>query len=173
MWVYVVRGAAARWRRRGRARALPDRGMPLYLIVVPVAVAFVQSRLAEPLAEFSRQRVIENSRPLIADIERYRATRGHYPPSLLSRHEDYDPGVMGVRRYQYEARGEAYNVVFDQPSFILGTHEYMVYNPLDEQAMTSHNEDLLRLAPAQLELARGFYAVRATSHPHWKSFLFD
>jgi len=173
LWACVVRGAAVRWRQRGAVGTIPERGMPLYLIVVPIAVAFVQLTLAGPLAEFSRRRVIENSMPLIADIERYHATRGHYPPSLLSRHEDYDPGVMGVRRYQYEARGDAYNVVFDQPSFVLGTHEYVVYNPLDEQVMTSHNEDLLRLTPTQLESTRGFYAVRATSHPHWKSFLFD
>lgn len=173
LWAYVVWRAATQWKRGVRANAAPDLATPLYLIVVPVAVVLVQSALAGPATAFSRNRAIEHSASLIADIEGYRAARGHYPPSLLSQHEDYDPSVMGIRRYQYEPSGAAYNVVFEQPTLQLGTREFVVYNPLDEQTMTSHNVDLLQLTPAELERARGFYAVRAASRPHWKSFLFD
>lgn len=147
--------------------------VPLYLLLVPIAVAALQAALLGPAAELSRGRAIRNSGRLIADIERYRAERGHYPPSLLSVWEDYRPSVMGIERYLYEPSGEAYNLAFEQPSLQLDSREFVVYNPRDEQVMTSHNMDLLRFTAAELEVRRGHYATRATAHAHWKTFLFD
>jgi hypothetical protein len=149
--------------------------VPLYLIVVPTAVALVQYVIAGPVTEFSRDCAIRNAAPLVADIERYRAANGRYPESLLSLWPDYKPSIVGIRAYQYEPSGDAYNVKFEQPTFILGTNEIVVYNPRDEHTATSHAMDLLQLSPARLALERrrGHYAVHDTRHPHWKYFWFD
>ncbi len=50
-----------------------------------------------------------------------------------------------------------------------------MYNPRDEQAMTSHKFDRLRLTPQELllEQSRGHYAVHDAPHLHWKYFWFD
>lgn len=113
---------------------------------------------------------IRNSAALIADIEQYRVANGRYPLSIVSVHPDYKPEVIGVKRYYYEASGEAYNLLFEHHSFSLGTVEIVMHNPLDQQVMTSHALDRLQLTPAQLapDQTRGQYAVRDTSHPHWK-----
>jgi hypothetical protein len=162
-------------RLRAMKSATPARASPIaaYLIVVPVAVALLQWALVRPAVEFSRSRAIRNSGPLIADIERYRAARGRYPPSLLSVQKDYEPLVIGIREFQYEPHGDAYNLLFEQLTFQLDTREIVVYNPRDQQVATSHDMDLLQLTPAELEPRRGYYAVHDTRHPHWKYFWFD
>jgi hypothetical protein len=80
---------------------------------------------------------------------------------------------MGIRQYEYEPHGDAYNVAFEQPSRAIDIREFVVYNPHAAQTMTSHAIDLLQFAGAELELRRGFVAVRATRHAGWKYFLFD
>jgi hypothetical protein len=160
---------------RGRARTdpAPGLGTAALCIVVPIAYVLAWILVAEPAERFARERAIENSAELIADIERFRASRGHYPPSLHSEWEDYDPSVVGIDRYRYEPHGEAYNLFFEQPSFTLGARVFVMYNPLGEQALSAHNSDLLRLAPEDLELQRGFLSAEDLPQAHWKSFLFD
>lgn len=147
----------------------------LYLIIVPLAVFVLQRALIPPAIEFSRDRAIENSAQLIADIESHRAANGQYPTSLLSAWRDYSPRILGIDRYQYEKRGDAFNLVFEQPALNFGTREFVVYNPRDEQVFTSHALDLLQNTPEQLRLewTRGHYAVHAAKQPHWKYFWFD
>lgn len=151
------------------------RTVSLDLVVVPVAVALVQWLAAEPATSFSRNRAIRNGGPLIADIERHRAANGRYPASLLSVWRDYAPGIVGIEAYRYEPSGEAYNLVFEQPTFILGTREFVVYNPRDENTIISHAIDRLQMTPDQLavERTRGHYAVHDAPQPHWKYFWFD
>jgi hypothetical protein len=147
-----------------------------YLLIVPIAVALIQAAVVAPAIELSRNRAVRNSAALIADIEKYRTAHGRYPASLLSLHEDhYKPGVIGIRGYQYEPSGDAYNVLFEQFALNFGTREFVVYNARDEQAVTSHKIDLLELSPAQLALERrrGHYAVHDGPQPHWKYFWFD
>jgi hypothetical protein len=64
-------------------------------------------------------------------------------------------------------------VLFEQPPADLANREFVVYNPRDEQVATSHAMDLLRYSPERLDRTRGYYAVHATPHPHWKYFWFD
>ena len=122
---------------------------------------------------FSRNRAIGNSARLISDIEQYRATRGHYPPSLLSVNKDYKPGVVGIEKFHYEPSGDAFNLLFEQPASPLGTREFVVYNPRGEQTATSHALDLLEFTPERLERARGYYAGHDVPHTHWRYFWFD
>jgi hypothetical protein len=161
-------------RLRGLKTVPPRSAAPaLYFLVVPVAVFLLQQAVLEPAVEFSRNRAIGNSARLIADIEQYRATRGHYPPSLLSVNQDYFPGVMGIEKFHYEPSADAFNLLFEQPASPLGTREFVVYNPRDEQTATSHAMDLLQYTPETLGRARGYYAVHDVPHTHWKYFWFD
>jgi hypothetical protein len=165
----LVRRAAGRWREREAAFV----ALPLTLVLVPVSVLALQRAIAGPVYEASRDRAIRNAGAMIAAIERHRATRGAYPPSLLSVWGDFDPSVAGIDRYRYEPSGDGYNLAFEQPTFVLGLREFVVYNPRDEQAMTSHDRDLLELSGASLDRQRGFFASGPTPHPHWKFFRFD
>lgn len=167
VWLFVT------WKQVQAAR--PHGHRPIYMIVVPIAVATLQMAIVAPAIESSRNRAIDNSALLIADIERYRASNGRYPISLLSVSEDYPPNVIGIERYRYEPAGDAYNLVFEQPALNLGTREFVVYNPLDQQVFTSHNMVLLRESPETLArvFRRGQYEVRDASRPHWKYFWFD
>jgi hypothetical protein len=109
-------------------------------------------------------------RALIADNEAYRQRTGRYPESLHSEVEDYGPRLRGIRRYYYEPSGEAYNLFFEQFTFVFGTQKFVMYNKQDQQESTTHNQDLLRI-PAS-EISRGYHAVEEVGL-HWKQFLFD
>ena len=165
--ILIVSAVAVRTFRSRR-----DTASPLFFIAVPIAIVLLQWMLVPRAVEFSRARAIRNSAPLIADLEKYRRKQGHYPPSLLAVNPDYKPAIIGVPHYHYERSGDAYNVVFEQPALPFGTQEFVVYNPLDQQVMTSHAMALVQ-NPAELRWRRGHYAVRDAGHPHWKSFLFD
>lgn len=145
------------------------------LVATPLVIVALQRALLPRWVESSRARAIANSAEIIRDIERYRAANGEYPLSLLAAWPDYNPGVIGIERYHYERHGAAYNLIFENPALAFGTREFVVYNPRDEQGFTAHATDILQLSPAELaiERTRGHYAVRSTSHPHWKYFWFD
>ena len=175
LW-FVVLNREWLWLKRARsATPMSASALPFYLLVVPIVVVALQFLLLGRAVEFSRNRAIQNSAPLILAIEQYRANNGRYPTSLHSVAPDYHPGVMGVDRYRYEPHGEAYNLFFEQFSDRVGTQEFVVYNPLDEHVMTVHAADILEMTPQQLALdrTRGHYAVNAAPQPHWKYFWFD
>ena len=164
------------WRRLRVVRgAVPGRdiAVPLSLVAGPVAVLAIQFAFGDRAAESSRSRAIRNSAQLIADIEQYRVRHSQYPSSLWSVWEDHQPGVIGIDRYHYEPSGDSFNLIFEQTSLVFGTREFVVYNPRDEQGMTSHNMDRLRVSPDQLRRGRGYYAALNAAQPHWKIFLFD
>jgi len=149
---------------------------PLYLMCIPSAVLVLQVALAEPMTEFSRNRAIAQSERFIRDIEQYRAANGQYPMSVAAEWQDYKPGVVGIRQYHYEPSRDAFNLYFEQPTFLLrqiATREIVMYNPLDEQSMVSHDSDILQWAPEDLLARQGWYAVHDVPHPHWKYFWFD
>lgn len=147
----------------------------LYLVTLPALALASQWMLAGPLTEWSRDRAMASAAPLIADIERYREAHGRYPLSLTAQHADYTPGVVGIERYGYLARGESYNLSFEQPRFLLdrfGTREWVVYNPRNEHRMYSHAAWLLSPHEADPR-AQGWYASGDAGQPHWMYFLFD
>ena len=175
LWAYVISRVLPRLRLLKSATPRPTSAVPLYMVIVPVAVALLQAAIAGPASEFSRSRAIRNSLRLIADIEQHRAGHGRYPPSLLSVWRDYKPSVIGIYEYHYEPSGDAYNLFFEQLSFRLGTREFVMYNPRDQHAMTSHKMDILQMTAQELALdqTRGHYALHDAPHPHWKYFWFD
>ena len=150
----------------------PDRITPLSCIVAPLVLLFLQRPLVAPATEFARDRAIGNSAGLIADIERFRASRGHYPVSLHSVWEDYDPSIMGIDRYHYEPHGEAYNLFFEEPSSEIGVRVFVVFNPRRADDDEPRHGLAAALAPRSAA-PTGLLRVAAGSQPHWKSFLFD
>ncbi len=175
LWIYVVSRLLPRLRRLRSAPSHGPRAAGFYALIVPVAVALVQMAVLAPAIESSRNRAIRNSAPLIAEIEQYRAANGRYPESLLSVWGDHVPGVTGIREYRYEPSGDAFNLLFEQSALHFGTREFVIYNPRDQQTMTSHRLDRLQLSPSQLALehTRGHNAVHDAAQPHWKYFWFD
>jgi hypothetical protein len=149
---------------------------PLYLVFIPLVSLLLQLTLAASATESSRNRAIRMSAQLINEIEKHHAAHGSYPGSLLAVWKDFEPSVVGVEKFHYAPNGDAYNLFFQQPRFLLdnlGTQEFVMYNKLDEHVMTSHAAWILGASPEQLEARQGWYAVHNASSPHWKSFLFD
>ena len=170
LWIFTTFKA---WTRLRTTRGFT--ALPYYLVAVPIGTALLQFTLIKPAVEYSRNRAIRNSAPLIAAIEQHRTAQGRYPTSLQSVHPDLHPDVIGIPQYRYESRGDSYNLFFEQFSYQLGVREFVMYNPKDEHVMTSHATDLLELTPAQLALehTRGHNARFDTPYPHWKYFWFD
>ena len=166
----------ARLARRLRSR--PDAArtrLPAaaWLVAMPIAVLTAQVWLAPRVTAWARDRAIAHAAPLIAAIEQYHARHGEYPMSLLAVWGDYKPSIRGIARHLYEPAGRTYNVVFEQPSLVLGTQEFVVFNPQDQQTMTSHAQVGLEFEGPALEARRGYYAAHTLPQPHWKVFLFD
>lgn len=150
--------------------------LPAWLLAIPVATLAFQLAVAGPATDASRRRTAAGAGELIGAIEQYHAREGSYPSALGAVWKDYHPGTVGVERFHYAARGESYDLFFEQPRFLLddiGTREFVVYNPRDEQRMISHTAAILLADPDQLAARQGWYAVRDGPGPHWKSFSFD
>ena len=148
---------------------------PLYMVFIPVIVLGVQLILAPHATNVSRHRAIAQSAELIGDLEAYHAAYGHYPSSLLALHKDYKPSVVGIEQFHYAPNGQAYNLFFEQPTFVtdFGIREIAMYNRLNEHVMVSHAAWILAGAPEQLEARQGWHSSHDASIPHWKLFLFD
>ena len=55
----------------------------------------------------------------------------------------------------------------------MGTREIVMYNPLDQHALPSHDTDILRWTPEELAARPGHLELRDAPNPHWKVFWFD
>jgi hypothetical protein len=105
---------------------------------------------------------MRQSEQLIQDIEAYHKKNGQYPLSLLSVNKDYEPSLIGIKEYHYEPFGNAYNLYFEQFSDELDIKEIVMYNKLNEHAMTSHDMDILEYSGEELNrlLNLGVYDLK-------------
>jgi len=95
---------------------------------------------------------------------------------MQSQTAHYSPSVVGIDKFHYASKDDAYNLFCEQPGFLfgnLGTREFVVYNKRDEQVMITHTAWILTRMPEELEGPNGWYAVRDAQRPHWKYFWFD
>lgn len=176
LWLGVLWSVVSMVRRMKNAERKRFSFAPLYLIFVPGVVFVLQMTLAGPVTEWSRMRAIANSAEMIRDIEAYRVANGEYPKALAAAWKDYYPDVVGVEKYHYMPRGDAYNLFFEQPRFLfdsIGTREYVVYNSTDEHMMLSHTSWILILKPEELAEHPGWYESHDAGAAHWKYFWFD
>ena len=158
-------------RKKMNLQPVPNNIMPYYFIIIPLTVLCIRITLLEKVKNNATDFVIKQSAQLIQDIESYKNTNGHYPISLLSTIEDYKPLISGIPQSHYELKGNAYNIYFEQISTMLGTEEIVMYNKLDEQEMTVHNQDLLRIP--YNNILHGHHKVVQLPDQHWKIFYFD
>lgn len=150
--------------------------VPMYLIVLPVSILTVQLLIAKPITDWSRDRTISNAKDYVRDIENFYTKNGYYPKSLQAMYKDYYPNTVGIEKFHYLPFGSSYNLSFEQPRFfldIIGTKEWVVYNPKDEHRVYSHTSWFLLLSPTESEIRQGWYTSENTEFQHWKSFLFD
>lgn len=176
LWLYMVLKLIPKLKLLKNTESKGFSPVPLYLILIPVATLFFQLTFASSFTEFSRNKAMAQSVTLINDIEEYRARNGRYPSSLLAVWKDYTSSVVGIEGFHYAPNGEAYNLFFEQPRFLLdniGAREFVVYNPRDEQTMISHDGWILLLTPEEIRASQGWYAVQNAAIPHWKYFWFD
>ncbi len=158
-------------RKKMNFKFVPNSIMPFYFIVIPLTVCSIRISLLEKAKDHATDFVIKQSAELIQDIESYKNTNGHYPLSLLSTIEDYKPLIASIPQFYYELKGNAYNIYFEQMSTMLGTEEIVMYNRLDEQEMTVHNQDLLRIPYGNI--LHGHHKIVQLPNAHWKIFYFD
>jgi hypothetical protein len=176
LWGFVVIRCVPGLQRMRTEMSSRIHPAPVSMLAILLGVLLVQFAFAIPMTESSRNRAIARSREFVDQIETYRNRYGRYPVSLAAMWKDYDPGVVGIEKYHYAPFGDAYNLFFEQPKLLLdniGTREWVVYNPMDDQRMYSHAAWFLLLTPEELERSQGWYAVHDAQVPHWKSFWFD
>jgi hypothetical protein len=147
--------------------------LPFCLVFVPLILVTFRATVLPPAAGWSRDRAIQHSAALIAEIESFRQRRGHYPVSLQSLNPDFPTGVVGIERFHYEPNGEAYNLFFVRPHIEIDAMEAVLFNPRDEHRFTSHALDILQYEGEQLDLRRGDRWRTRLAHPHWISILLD
>lgn len=176
----IVVAAVALWLLGRLARLRKGTGSapaaaPVYMALLPLALLAAQLVLASPLTEASRARGMANSAELLADIEAYHAQHGAYPASLAAVWQDYAPGVVGISRYYFEPKGAGFNLLFEQPRFFFdnfGAREFVVYNPLGEHSMISHDSWILLLSPSRVLSTQGWFEVNDAGDG-WRYFWFD
>jgi len=147
--------------------------LPLYLVSIPIIVAFAKFQLIDRAVEFSRNTAIKNSEPLIQSIEDYQKKNGHYPISLQALHYDISPEVVGVSQYFYEPNGNAYNLYFKHFSDELDVDEIVMYNKLNQHYFTAHSQDILEYTGDTLVLRRGDRRREELSTKNWISIKFE
>lgn len=150
--------------------------IPLFLTLLPILLLLFQKTVDKPITDWCRNRAIENSKEIIAEIEKHKIQYGNYPLTMNAVHRDYNVGIIGIEKYHYTYDDTTYNLYFEQPRFLLdqfGTREFVVYNPKDKHLMISHASWNARWNSQQIQTTQGWYATGNTGQPHWKYFWFD
>ena len=170
--VFLRRGGL---RRAGETSVGDSRSHPpaTRLLLVPPVLVGCAILLLPRAADWSRDRVIRHSAPLIDAIEGFFQRHGRYPTSLQSLNRDIPTGITGVERFHYEPNGDGYNLYFIRPSIALDATEVVMYNPRDQHRFTSHELDILQFDGADLDLRRGDRRRTRLAQPYWISMLFD
>lgn len=147
--------------------------LPLALVCVPIVLVGFVTVAMPRVADWSRDRAIQHSDTLIAEIESFQQRRGHYPLSLQSLNRDVATGVVGIERFQYEPNGEGYNLFFVRPAVSLDANEVVMFNRRGEHRFTSHELDILQFDGEQLDRRRGDRRRTRLGQEHWISIIFE
>lgn len=160
-------------KRKGISDSFKFNPTPIYLITIPIVIALVRFAFIETGVQYSREYAIRKSEPLITAIETYYAKNGNYPISLQAIHTDILPEIIGIKQYHYEPNGAAYNLYFKQFSDELDVEEVVMYNKLDQHALSAHVLDILEYSGEELILRRGDRHRYKLSTPHWIYIKFE
>jgi hypothetical protein len=150
--------------------------VPLAFALLPAAVFIFQVIAGESLTHMTRVRAMENARPLIEGIERFRDRFGHYPFSLNANWKDYHPGITGTEKFHYSFDGASYTLYFEQPRFFyddFGVREIVAYSPTDTHLVVSHTGWYIDLGPDGVRKTPGWFTSEPAGLNHWRIFWFD
>lgn len=133
--------------------------VPVYLVLLPLSVVLITHFTVEKAAAHSREKVIRETEPLLSALENYNSAQGHYPDKLEDLVGTWIYAiptfkVMGVNAYQYEKRGQTFQLSFEQ-NWHWNATDVVVYVKNGHQIMTNTYENF------------------ATGHPHWRYFMVD
>lgn len=111
------------------------------------------------MAASSREEAIAKSQPLILALEKYKSEQAKYPDKLEELTTRYIYSIpkfnsMGVRAYQYEKRGDSFQLTFEQNYHWYAT-EVVAY------MKNGHT------------ITKAGYENYPTSHPDWRYFMAD
>lgn len=132
---------------------------PLYIVLIPVIALLTSKFAVEKAADFTREKAIVKTEPLIAAIEKYKTENGEYPENLESLKGKYMQeipklNIMGTRAYQYEKRNRSFQLTFERLWHWYAT-EVVVYNTLGQKGI------------------KGNYGNYPTNHTNWWYYLAD
>ena len=109
---------------------------PILLWTIPV-FSFVFSIWGSELArEISRTIAINNADKLISAIQNYRKSKNQYPDDISELKPEFiknipTPWIMGISGYNYEKKGDYFNLTFSQNVIIGFNFEVVVYDPTE------------------------------------------
>ena len=135
--------------------------LPILLWTVPMLM-FVFSIWGSELArEMSRTIAINNAEKLINAIENFRTSKKQYPNDISELKPEFikripTPWIMGISGYNYEKKGDYFNLTFSQNVVIGFNIEVVVYDPTENHT-------------AEGELTTLF----ETGKDKWKYYIFD
>lgn len=134
---------------------------PLYLVLIPLVTFCAKNFWIERIADISRDKAIVQSGEIIEALEKYRSANGTYPVSLDELKGKYlavipDPGIIGIKPYQYERTGDSYSLLFVQWLHWGATEEKVIY-----------------CQSAHLLSVKGHFASFETHYPGWRYYWND
>ncbi len=150
---------------------------PFYLVTIPLIAFLTLFFLVRPASNFSRDFAIKNCAKIIASIEDYKATNGHYPESLDDLYPRYGektpkPAIMGISGFRYNKIGENYSLSFSQWLHLGSLEEIVLYDKNDlidkfSAAPTKYDYkvDLWRI--------KGAFASHDTRYDNWRYYHVD
>ncbi len=121
-----------------KTQTRPFHTAPLYLLSVPLIAFAFRMFLVGPVSDYSRNYAIENAQQLITEIENYYDAHHEYPQSIEELYHVPKPNIMGIEKFQYEKRGNDYNLWFIQWQAIIATKEVVVYNKRGDYNVKGH-----------------------------------
>lgn len=161
---FIVVLAIGAWRGIGRLKNKTTYSFnpaPLYVVLIPIVSICAKRLLIDKIfAENSREIAITRSMPIINALEEYNVDNGYYPETLAALEGKYiekipRSNIMGIKPYQYEKRGDSYQIFFVQWLHWGATKEVVVYDK-SERARR-----------------KGYFAEFRTGYEGWRYYWFD
>jgi hypothetical protein len=133
---------------------------PAYFLAIPLIACAGRFFVAAPFSDSSRDIAIDRGQALIMAIEEYYSDTGSYPEELKELvpvfiKEIPDPGIMGIRTFDYQRTADAYHLSFTQ------------------WVQMGSAQEVVRYDKEELHAIKGAFANFDTAHEHWRYYWLD
>ena len=135
--------------------------IPILLWTVPILTFIFSMWGSGFVREMSRTIAIKNAHNLIAAIEDFKKNNNQYPDDIAMLKPEYlksipHPWIMGIPGYNYEKKGDNFNIKFSQNVVIGFNYEVVVYDPTEKHKAEGESTTLYE-----------------TSNDKWKYYIYD